>query len=208
MKVKDLLRALGDIDDKYLIEKYETIKERRSPKVDNNVKKVDFRKGKIITLGRGSLGVATIAILAVIIVSMSMINKREGEGQISDLIQIANPITEVESIEEMKKYLGFDVPVLEKNVEAYIVIGEDKYATHARIMYQDDTKFEMEKGNSDVSGIYGGIPEKEEIINNIKVQFYSFENTKYVIWSKNGYSYSYSNSNGEVSKTELEKLLK
>jgi len=112
----------------------------------------------------------------------------------------------------MKKYLGFDVPVLNKEVENYLVIGDDNYATHARIIYKDGTEFNMEKGLSDVSGIYGATLVKEEKIDNVNVKFYKyeFENTKnnYIIWEINGFSYSYSNDNNEITENEVTELIK
>lgn len=108
------------------------------------------------------------------------------------LMRIENPITEVKGLNEMKKYLGFDVPSLNKSVKKYYVIGDTDYAMHARIIYYDDTQFEMEKGITDVSGIFGGVLEKEEVIEGINVKYYSYEDTKYIIWSNNDYSYSYS----------------
>lgn len=209
MKVKDLVRALGEIDDKYLMEEYTSnINEEHILQKSNNFKKEKFRR-KVIVMDRKVLGIAAIAILAVVILGVSAINKNKGEsvGPITELVQIANPITEVENVQEMKKYLGFDVPVLDKEIETYIVIGDKNYATHARIIYKDETQFEMEKGNSDVSGIYGGELVKEETINNINVKFYSYENIKFANWSKNGFSYSYQNRKGEINQTELYELL-
>lgn len=117
------------------------------------------------------------------------------------LIQIVNPLTEVKSLEEMKKYLGYDVPTIkDKKITSYIVIGEGKYATHARIVYEDESSFEMEKGtNKDVSGIYGGKLNKKETINNYKVSIYTMEDIIYATWSDSNYSYSYSIKNGNIS---------
>lgn len=138
MKVKDLVRALGDIDDKYIVEIDEPIKKEKRSAFQNNVKKVNFRN-EVIIMDRKILEIAAIVILVVVIFSVGMINKSKngGESSSTELVQIANPITEVKSKEEMKKYLGFDVPVLNKEVESYIVIGEGKYATHARVIYKD-----------------------------------------------------------------------
>lgn len=206
MNVKDLLRAFGDIDDKYIIEQCDTTNSEKYFQTKSNVIREKFKRKEVIVMDRRIFAIVLIMIL--VILSFTIINKKEENTTITELVQIANPLIEVNSLEEMKKYLGFDVPLLDKDVESYIVIGENQYATHARIVYQDDTQFEMEKGNSDVSGIYGGTLEMEETIDNVKVQFYSYEDIKYVIWQKDGYSYSYSNNNGEVNRIELEKLLK
>lgn len=203
MKVKELLQALGDIDDKYLAEEYVSV----SKKAENE--KENFKRKEVIVMSKKILSIAAVLIIAVVIIGVGVINKNNnGKIAVTDLLQIANPITELDSEEEMKKYLGFDVPVLDKEVESYIVIGEDKYATHARIIYKDGTVFEMEKGDKDVSGIYGATLEKEETISDIKVSFYSLEELKYATWENNGFSYSYSNSNGNVDVSEIIELTK
>ena len=64
-----------------------------------------------------------------------------------ELLKIANPVTEVKSLNEMKKYLGYEVPLIgEKEVSKYIVIGKGKVANHGRIIYKDKSEFDMEKG--------------------------------------------------------------
>ncbi|MBR3325618.1 MAG: hypothetical protein IKG14_06235 [Clostridia bacterium] len=118
--------------------------------------------------------------------------------------QLANPLTQVNSETEMEKTLGYDVPVLNKEVNSYTLIAN----YHARIVYKDTTQFEMEKGDNDVSGIYGGKLQNEETIKNVKIKFYTYEDINYANWTKDGFSYSYSNKSGEVSKTEIENLIK
>lgn len=203
MKVRDLLQALGDIDDRYLIEQYEPIRGEKNIKGNENI----FRK-EVIIMDRKILNlVAIVAFLIVMLsIGISSMNKNS-ESDIVERIQINNPITEVNSIDEMKNYLGFDVPLLDKEVESYIVIGDDDYAAHARIIYKDGTQFNMEEGNSNVSGIYGGTVIKEEIINNIKVTFYSYESIVYANWTKDGYSYSYQSDNSDIDEEELNILL-
>lgn len=209
MKVKNLLHALGYIDDKYLIEEYNPNENKIYHQEKNNVIKGNFKRKEVITMDRRIIGIVAIAIIAVVAIALGTFNKTNNSGSVtSELLQIPNPLTEVSSVEEMKKYLGFDVPVLDKEVQNYIVIGEDKYATHARIIYKDETSFEMEKGDSDVSGIYGGTLEKEEKINNITVTFYNYENMNYANWTNNGFSYSYCNSNGEINNEEIANLIK
>ena len=107
----------------------------------------------------------------------------------------------------MNQYLGFTIPVMNKKVEKYIVIGEGKYATHARIIYQDQTEFDMEKGESDVSGIYGGEKLDEKEINKIKIIFYKKDETRYVTYSTDMYSYSYSKEKEDITDKEIEELL-
>ena len=111
--------------------------------------------------------------------------------------EIANPLREVASAEEMNTLLGYKVPVIEgKQIETYIVIEADGAARHGRIIYSDGAEFDIEKGDADVSGIYGGSLEKTVKINGTEVKIYTFENIRYGIWSDGVYSYSYSVQQG------------
>lgn len=111
-----------------------------------------------------------------------------------EMVQAANPMLEVSSVEEMEQYLDFEVPTLDKAAEAYIVMIIDKYPRIARIEYEDNSTFNMEYGTGDISGIYGGTLDKEETINNVKVNFYTYFNDtntiRYALWEKDGFTYS------------------
>ena len=66
------------------------------------------------------------AMCAVAIGGVVVTNKIGTKEIINEREQIGSPILEVENKEEMKKYLGFEVPnVEEKEVETYIVGGFD-----------------------------------------------------------------------------------
>lgn len=201
----NILRAFGNIDDRYICETSKPYNEKTV-----NKKVLNYKVGGINDMRVNPIKVTSIAAIAILIVLTVavFINKQNNVMPIEELVQITNPITEVNSLSEMRKYLGYDVPTLEKEVETYIVIGYDNYANHARIMYKDETRFDMEKGTDDVSGIYGGTLEKEENIDNINVQYYTYEDISYVIWNNKGYSYSYSVSNKEINKEELIRLIK
>ncbi len=107
--------------------------------------------------------------------------------------QAGNPVVEVASSAEMEESLGYDVPVIEeKNVDSYIVIDDGQNPKHGRIVYSDDTEFDMEEGQTDPSGISGGSKEKTEIICETAVDIYSYEDTAYGTWSDDTFSYAYS----------------
>ena len=120
-----------------------------------------------------------------------------------------NPIVEVSSKEEMEEKLGFEVPMLDKDVEKYIVIIDaDRKPYHGRIIYSDNNVFEIEKTEEkDISGIYGSEFKSKDLYNGIEAEKYTFENTEYVIWQKDGFSYSYSSENG-LALSELKSLIK
>lgn len=134
-------------------------------------------------------------------------SKQKSTKEKSTRLEIPNPLTEVKTISEMNQYLGFTIPVMDKKVEKYIVIGEGKYATHARIIYQDQTEFDMEKGKADVSGIYGGEIIEEKEINKVKVKFNKKDETRYVTYTTDMYSYSYSKENADITDEEVKELL-
>ena len=119
-------------------------------------------------------------------------------------VTISNPIIEVNSKEELEDIVGYSVPLLDKEVENFYVIKDIK---HVRIYYKDDSVFEMAKGNDDISGIYGGILEKEEKINNINVKSYTYNIINYIIWTSNRYSYSYMD-NKELNVNEVKELVR
>lgn len=117
--------------------------------------------------------------------------------------QVANPIIAVNTIEEMNDYLNYKVPVLDKDVKDYILI---KDTTHAKILYEDNTEFDIDKDEETVSGIYGGAKVKEEIIENMNVKYYVYDNIHYAIWTNGTYSFSYQNMNDNINFDELKIL--
>lgn len=145
-----------------------------------------------------------LAVGGVTVLNNTILNNKPG----SEITQIPNPLLEVQSLEEMEKYLDFKVPILDKEVEAYIVIN-DENSKIARIEYADGSTFNMAHGTGDISGIYGGTFDKEQEISNVKVSFYEYEgveNTiKYALWEKEGFTYSYAAT--KISVEELQSLI-
>ena len=93
----------------------------------------------------------------------------------------------------MERHLGYEVPVIEdKAVNTYTVIDDGQNAKHGRIVYSDNTEFDMEEGQTDVSGIYGGEKEKTENICGTDVDINRYEDIVYGVWSDETYSYAYS----------------
>ena len=143
----------------------------------------------------------------------NIVNQTEVENTIENKEENSlgriNPIVEVSSKEEMEEKLGFEVPMLSKDVEKYIVIIDaDKKPYHGRIIYSDNNVFEIEKTEEkDISGIYGSEFKSKDSYNGIDAEKYTFENTEYVIWQKDGFSYSYSSEKG-LALSELMSLIK
>ena len=191
LKKINLIDEISQVDDKFV---------EKALEIDTKEKLTEERKKEKVWNFNNFFkwGSVCLGCLCIVIVGVFMVNNKNKEN----LMQLSNPLTEVKSIAEMKKYLGFEVPVIkDKKITSYIVIGETKKATHARIIYEDNSSFEMEKGkNKDVSGIYGGELVETKTINSIKVEIYTMENIIYATWSDKKYSYSYSMENGTVDK--------
>lgn len=181
-----------------LIDELKFIKDETIEKILSIKTKEDLRSEKMKEKNSKKIsGVIWISALAtclclvlIVVFTNNLSNKNNRE-------QISNPLTEVNSVDEMKKYLGFDVPTItNKKVKLYIVIGDDdsNYAYHGRIIYEDESELEIEKGNKDVSGIYGADKENEQLIYNVNVTILTTNETRYAIWTNNGYSYSYSSN--------------
>lgn len=139
---------------------------------------------------------AAAACLCLVIGGGLMLNRSNNNSNVPhpEQLQVVNPLIKVDSPEEMEKYLDFSVPVLEKEVDTYLVIVLDGYPQCARILYADGSVFSMKYGTGDISGIYGGTLKREEKINGANVSFLSYSDTNYAIWEKGGFTFSLSDS--------------
>jgi len=152
-----------------------------------------------------------IAVIVIILVGVIMNkenNNNESNNEINnELLQIPNPISEVNSVEEMEQYLGFIPKVLNKEISVYQVIDNDEKPI-GEIIYKDESRYRMSRLSGDISGIYGGEKEKTINTNNIDVTIYTMEDTRYAIWKDAEYSYSYSSLiSNENFETELNELI-
>ncbi len=120
--------------------------------------------------------------------------RKQEEAPNGGFVQMGNPLVEVASVQEMEDRLGYQVPVLDKAVQTYIVLVIDGVADSGRIHYADGTVFHIKKGSGDISGIYGGTLDSELTLNGVSIGFYSFEGNAYAIWENGGFAYSLSDS--------------
>lgn len=121
-------------------------------------------------------------------------------------VQVINPMMTVATVEEMEQYLDFDVPVLDKEVESYVVIVLDSYPTVGQIDYADGSEFRIQYGSGDISGFYGSTPDEVKNVDGIKVECYKSEDITYAIWEENGYTLSYSFADGAEIETIIQQL--
>ena len=181
MRKETFYSTLNNIDDRYITE----------------AKK---KSRRVIPLGVIKVGFAMAACLCVVLASVFAFTYQGSNPPHPEQLQTLNPLMEVTSVSEMERYLDFRVPVLDKDVEAYIVIVDDSYPTLGRIMYADGSIFNMEYGTGDISGIYGGELVKTETFGKVEVSFFTYTGVEdveisYATWEHGGFTYSLSEKN-------------
>lgn len=181
MRKETFYLTLNNIDDRYIAE----------------AKK---KSRRVIPLGVIKVGFAMAACLCVVLASVFAFTYQRSNQPHPEQLQTPNPLMEVTSVSEMERYLDFRVPVLDKDVEAYIVIVDDSYPTLGRIMYADGSIFNMEYGTGDISGICGGELVKTETFGKVEVSFFTYTGVEdveisYATWEHGGFTYSLSEKN-------------
>lgn len=206
MKNIKLLEILGMVDDEILQKAIET----------NDAKKLEElklleRKRKSTTFIKYMSVFASS--LAVLVIGIIMINNNEIDKNIIDAnngVQIANPISEVKSIQELENYIGISLEKYKiKEVETVTKFNNEKMV---QIHYKDDTSIRIsEETNVDNSGISGAKVEKMEIINNIEVKTNRLEDNiskcVFATWNDGKYSYTYYSNETENIIEVLEKIV-
>lgn len=181
MRKETFYLTLNNIDDRYITE----------------AKK---KSRRVIPLGVIKAGFAMAACLCVVLASVFAFTYQRSNQPHPEQLQTPNPLMEVTSVSEMERYLDFRVPVLDKDVEAYIVIVDDSYPTLGRIMYADGSIFNMEYGTGDISGICGGELVKTETFGKVEVSFFTYTGVEdgeisYATWEHGGFTHSLSEKN-------------
>ena len=181
MRKETFYLTLNNIDDRYITE----------------AKK---KSRRVIPLGVIKAGFAMAACLCVVLASVFAFTYQRSNPPHPEQLQTPNPLMEVTSVSEMERYLDFRVPVLDKDVEAYIVIVDDSYPTLGRIMYADGSIFNMEYGTGDISGICGGELVKTETFGKVEVSFFTYTGVEdgeisYATWEHGGFTHSLSEKN-------------
>ena len=146
-----------------------------------------------------------IALLCIALCSLMTIGCGKSGAPRPDKVQVVNPLMEVASLEEMEQYLDYSVPVLEKEVDAYIVLVFDGYPQMGRIRYADGAVFNIQYGSGDISGIYGGTLESTEACGEVEVSYYVYEELHYALWETGGFTFSL--SGGEDLKADVAALI-
>ena len=146
-----------------------------------------------------------IALLGIALCSLLVVGCGESDQPRPDKVQVVNPLMEVASLEEMEKTLDFSVPVLEKDVDAYIVLVFDGYPQMGRIRYADGATFNVQYGSGDISGIYGGVEQGTEQVNGVSVTYLEYDGLRYALWETGGFTHCI--TGGEGLEAEVASLL-
>lgn len=206
MKNINLLEILGMLDDEMVQKSIET----NDAKKLKELKRLEKKKKSIFFVKFASVLASSFAILCVGIV---MINNNRIDNNINDKnsgVQIANPISEVDSIDELEEYIGKSLEKYQiKEIETMTKFNDEEMV---QILYKDGTSIRISKDkNTDNSGIYNSNLESKQIINNIEVEIYSIidiENKSlYAVWQDEGYSYTYYSNNTENTVDILRKIV-
>lgn len=216
MKKYKLLDEMNKIDDKVLDKVIDIDSEEKLDLAKRKEKK-EFFVNNFKYLFAGCA--CTCAFVFGIIMLTRNGDKNMELYQERDTTKIVNPITEVESVSEIEKIIDLSVPVLDKEVDSYIVINDTNENTFSitsestsennkigRILYSDNSVFSIGRKNN-VSGMFGGSLIKTITINNIKVELYDLEGVKYAEWNNKDIYYSYTANSEENIEEVLEHLI-
>lgn len=196
MKKINLLEVIGSIDDE-LIEK--TIETNNKEKL-KELKTLEKKKKYSYLLKYTSMLAGGLA-LFLFTFTLFTTSIKDNE------LHYQNPIIEVETLEELETFIGFDLSKYQiKEIDTFIKYPDTNMV---EIKYQDGSSIRISKEKSDNSGINGSTFKEEQKIHDVTVQIYTLEeeNLVYANWQKDDYSYSYLASSNENILEILEKIL-
>ena len=195
MKKINLLDILGLTDNEML---------NRAIETDNAEK---LKEIKILEKRKKYFGIFRFASIlaggiAVFVIGIVLFN-----NNINDNVLIPNPMTKVESINELEKYIDIDLTKFKfKEIKEMYKFEDD---TLIQITYNDDSTMRISKGQDDNSGIYGATLKENKKINDINVEIYEFNDITYAVWKdeKNSCVFSYVASDNEDINSILPKIV-
>ena len=107
---------------------------------DSYVLEAGKKEPKWLTFGKAQSFLALAACLCILLAGAFVMHRPDNRPH-PQPVQIPNPLWQVDSREEMQRLMDFSVPVLDKAVEAYIVLVDDSRPEMARVVYTDGTTF-------------------------------------------------------------------
>lgn len=195
MKKINLLDILGLIDNEMV---------NRAIEIDSAEK---LKEIKILEKRKKYFGVFRLASVLAGGMAVFMIGIVLFNNNFNDNTLISNPMTKVESINELEKYIEIDLSKFKfKEIKEMYKFEDD---TLIQITYKDYSTIRISKGQDDNSGIYGATLKEMRKINGTNVEIYEFDDTIYAVWKdeKNSYAFSYVASNNEDINSILSKIV-
>ena len=196
---KTLLRALTEIDDKYIEEAEQ------------------FRKAKIRKLPSAAqiTGLAA-ACLVLVIGAPHYLRKQAGTEQGGAVMQTGNPWQEVSSVEEAKALTGFGLvlPAPKAPYTAEVIRVLNREVISVAYMHEEDGEigYELrkEKGETDPSGDFNEYAETtEKHVDGINVTLRGENGRRFLAtWTRDGYSYSVEAEAHPLTEQEMLRLVK
>ncbi len=196
MKNISLPEATDKIDDAYIERAIEidSAEKLRQAMFTERMKKTRLMTRRLATAA---------ACLCIVTAGMLMLRRTsvDNPAEVSEPgnVMMGNPITDVESYDELERYMGYKVPRLEfKTTETLSVISYEGEPKKAKMVFTDGSQLLMMKGTGDISGIFGATLETTVTvgvvpvyIGVVPVYMYRFDSVHYAVWSYKGYSYCY-----------------
>ena len=195
MKKINLLDILGLINNEMV---------NRAIEIDSAEK---LKEIKILEKRKKYFGVFRLASVLAGGMAVFMIGIVLFNNNFNDNTLISNPMTKVESINELEKYIEIDLSKFKfKEIKEMYKFEDD---TLIQITYKDYSTIRISKGQDDNSGIYGATLKEMRKINGTNVEIYEFDDTIYAVWKdeKNSYAFSYVASNNEDINSILSKIV-
>lgn len=195
MKKINLLDILGLTDNEMLNRAIET----DSAEKLKEIKILEKRKKYLKIFRFASVLAGGIAVFVIGIVLFN--------NNINDNVLISNPMTKVESINELEKYIKIDLSKFKfKEIKEMYKFEDDALI---QIAYKDGSTMRISKGQDDNSGIYGATLKESKKINDINVEIYEFNDITYAVWKdeKNSCVFSYVASDNEDINSILSKIV-
>ena len=195
MKKINLLDILGLTDNEMI---------NRAIEIDSAEK---LKEIKILEKRKKYFGVFRLASVLAGGMAVFMIGIVLFNNNFNDNTLISNPMTKVESINELEKYIEIDLSKFKfKEIKEMYKFEDD---TLIQITYKDDSTIRISKGLDDNSGIHGATLKETKKINDTNVEIYEFDDTIYAVWKdeKNSYVFSYVASNNEDINSILSKIV-
>ena len=196
-----LLKALNNIDDKYIQE---------AAPADTEII-TDIKKTKKRNIVSFVACVATLAAAAAVVIIVG-IQKNNTIQQDEDMVTLANPYVYYETLEEAEKAVGFDIAVPEvignEKISEIIVIAEDTIEIDYGTDQESVVTIRKAKGSEDISGDYNTYGfEKTISVDGLSVAAKGDNNLIMLLtWQKGEYTYSLNVPEGMTEEQALETL--